>query len=98
MVMADFTTPGTGTTRRDRRPRAERLRCHRQQMDVALAEGCSLLEAQRLLAERAAQARWQAIETRLNARQLTRQSARKISTNLDPPAEPHQPARWMLFD
>lgn len=97
MVNAAFTSHGTGI-RRDRRARAERLRTHRQEMDVALSQGCSLLEARRLLAEREADARWQATDARLNARRLTRESARRAGTSPDPPAEEHQPPRWMMFD
>ncbi len=86
------------TPARDRRPRAERLRCHRGEMELAMAERCSLLEARRLLAERAAQARWQALDSNLTARRLTRESARRVGTSTDPPAEENQPPRWMLFD
>ena len=84
--------------RRDRRPRAERLRSHRGELELAMTERCSLLEARRLLAEREAQARWQAMDRNLTARRLTRESARRVVTSTDPPDEDHQPARWMLFD
>ena len=79
--------------RPDKRRRADRLRIHRAEMELAHAEGCTLLEARQRLAQRRDDARWQSTETRLSARQRARAMARDPSH-----PEPAQPPRWMLFD
>jgi len=86
------------TRTRDRRPRAERLRDHRTEMQVAMAEGCTLTEARARLVDRDADARWSAVDQRLEARRIQRESARRPPATADPPVEDHQPPRWMLFD
>lgn len=75
---------------RDRRLRAQRLRDHRREMELAHAEDCTLLEARQRLAQREADSRWSQTEARLSARQRARQIARN--------PEPAEPPRWMLFD
>ena len=75
---------------RDRRRRADRLREHRREMELALSERCSLLEARQRLAQREADQRWQQTDARLSARERARQFARN--------PEPAEPPRWMLFD
>lgn len=83
---------------RDRRPRAQRLREHRQEMQLAMAEGCSLTEARARMVDRAADARWKAVDQRIEARRMERESSRRAPASTDPPSEEHQPPRWMLFD
>lgn len=83
---------------RDRRPRAERLRDHRSEMQLAIAEGCSLAEARARLVDREADARWQAVDQRLEARRITRESSRRHPATADPPSEEQHPPRWMLAD
>lgn len=74
----------------DRRPRAERLRTHRIEMDLARAEGCTLAEARLRLATRAAEARWQATDARITARQRARALSRAAGPSAPPP--------WMMAD
>jgi len=59
-------------------------------MEVAHAQGCTLLEARQRIAQAEADRRWQSTEARLAARQRARAMAR------DP--EPTEPPRWMLAD
>lgn len=79
---------------RDRRPRAEQLRAHLAEMELARTEGCSVLEARSRIATRAADARWQATDAHRAAR------ARAHARQNDSPeqSEPVQPPPWMLFD
>lgn len=75
---------------KDRRTRAEHLRAHRREMEVAHAEGCNLLEARRRMAQRDHDRRWQSTEARLEARRRARAMARN--------PQPAEPPRWMLAD
>lgn len=63
-----------------------------------MAEGCSLTEARARMVDRAADARWKAVDKRLEARRIERESSHRAPASTDPPDEPIQPARWMLFD
>lgn len=86
------------TPSRDRRPRAQRLRDHREEMQLAMAEHCTLTEARARMVDRNADARWQAVDQRLEARRMERESSRRHPASTDPPSEEPQPPRWMLFD
>jgi hypothetical protein len=63
-------------SRAKRPPLAERLRAHRAEMELARAEGCSVLEARARIASRAASARWKETNARLQARMTGRAQAR----------------------
>ncbi len=76
--------------RPDRRRRSECLRTHRREMELAHAEGCTLLEARQRIAQREDDRRWQTAEARLEARSRARAAARN--------PEPAEPPRWMLAD
>ncbi|MES2301384.1 MAG: hypothetical protein V4521_04795 [Pseudomonadota bacterium] len=79
-------------TPRDRRPRVQQLRTHRAEMELARAEGCTILEARHRIAARASDAKWQATDARLKAR------ARAREADAAQQSQPVQPPRWMLFD
>lgn len=61
-------------------PFAERMRAHRAEMELARAEGCTVLEARARIASRAATARWNETNARLQARINGRAQARSQST------------------
>lgn len=81
-------------SRAKRPPLAERLRAHRAEMELARAEGCSVLEARARLASRAASARWNETNARLQARMTGRAQARSQPA----PADQQSPKLWWQRD
>lgn len=82
-------------SRAKRPPLAERLRAHRAEMELARAEGCTVLEARARIASRAATARWNETNARLQARMNRRALARSQST---PVADQQSPELWWQRD
>jgi hypothetical protein len=78
-----------------RPPLADRLRAHRAEMELARAEGCSVLEARARIASRAASARWNETNARLQARINSRAQARSHAT---PAADQQSPELWWQRD
>ena len=53
---------------RDRLPRADQLRAHRQELELARAEGCTVLVARERIEQRKARQHWEATHARLQAK------------------------------
>lgn len=81
-------------SRAKRPPLAERLRAHRAEMELARAEGCSVLEARARIASRAASARWNETNARLQSRMNGRAQARSQPA----PADQQSPELWWQRD
>lgn len=86
-------------SRAKRPPLAERMRAHRAEMDLARAEGCTVLEARARIASRAATARWQETNACLQARMNARSGQRAVThTKSAPAADQQSPELWWQRD
>lgn len=81
--------------KRNRLPLADRLRAHREEMELARAEGITVLEARTRIAQRAARQHWQQTNARLQAK-MNGQPA--PSQQSDPVSPSTAPPPWMHFD
>lgn len=85
-----------------RPPLAERLRAHRAEMELARAEGCTVLEARARIASRAATARWNETNARLQARINGRAQQRAQASSQSFPstssADQQSPRLWWQRD
>lgn len=80
---------------RERLPLADRLRAHCEELQLARAEGITVLEARALIEQRAARQHW----LRTNARLQAKINGKPAPSQQSEPVSPSTaPPPWMHFD